>query len=70
MKNIALGSIIGLMAFAAFAFPSWVESLTGWDLDRHDGSIERSIVAVLLTLVVLALARAVMRRRTGAERPF
>jgi uncharacterized membrane protein len=70
VKNIALGSIIGLTAFAAFAVPSWIEFFTGWDLDRHDGSIERSIVAVLLTMALAALALAVMKRRAGAERPL
>jgi hypothetical protein len=70
VRNIAFGFIIGLTTFATVAFPGWIELLTGWDPDRHDGSIERSVVAVLLTIVVLTLALAVMKRRTRAASPL
>lgn len=68
MKSIAFGSIIGILTFAALAAPSWIEHLTGWDLDGHDGSVERSVAAVLLTLAALALALAAMKRRSCAHR--
>jgi hypothetical protein len=28
-------------------FPDWIEVISGWDPDQHDGSVERLIVIAL-----------------------
>ncbi|MGA8326084.1 MAG: hypothetical protein WB757_08390 [Candidatus Cybelea sp.] len=70
MRRIALAAIATILALIAMASPTWIEFVTGFDLDQHDGSVERAIAAGLLTLAGLALAiRAIKWRRFTTTRP-
>ncbi len=66
--EIGLAAITGLLALITPVFPDWIELVSGWDPDQHDGSVERMIVVALfiVTLVMLALA-GIEWRRTPAE---
>jgi hypothetical protein len=67
VKTYAFSCFIVLLTFAPFAAPSWIEHLTGWAPDGRNGSLERSVAAVLLTLAFLFLALAAMKRRAAAH---
>jgi ABC-type uncharacterized transport system permease subunit len=56
--EIGLASIAGLLAPITSIFPDWIEFVSGWDPDQHDGSVERMIVVGLfiVTIVMAALA--------------
>jgi hypothetical protein len=66
--EIGLASIAGLLALITPFFPDWIEFVSGWDPDQHDGSVERLIVLgmFLLTAAIFAVA-AVEWRRTPAS---
>ena len=50
-------------------WPDWIEALTGWDPDHHNGGLEWAIVAVLLVIAaaVGAAARRDWRLRAAAS---
>jgi hypothetical protein len=56
LETIA-ASIAGLLAVITVFWNDWIEAITGWDPDQHDGSAERLIIAAL-ALVAIALAVA------------
>jgi hypothetical protein len=64
--EIGLALLTGLLALITPVYPDWVEFVSGWDPDQHDGSVERMIVIglALATAALLALA-AIERRRTA-----
>ncbi len=66
--EIGLASITGLLAVITPVLPDWIEFVSGWDSDQHDGSVERLIVVglFLVTAAILALA-AIEWRRTPAS---
>jgi hypothetical protein len=45
-------------------FPDWIELVSGWDPDQHDGSVERLIVVGLFVVAatIFALAAVEWRR--------
>jgi len=48
-------------------FPDWIEFVSGWDPDQHDGSVERMIVVGLFVVTIAMVAAAVIEwRRTPA----
>lgn len=59
-----LASLCGFLAVLTLFWRDWIEALTGFDPDHHNGSFEWLIVAVLfcLCLVVGSLARSEWRR--------
>jgi uncharacterized membrane protein len=65
--EIGLAATTGLLALITPIFPDWIEFVSGWDPDQHDGSVEWMIVAGLfvVTVVMVALA-AIEWRRTPA----
>ncbi len=65
--EIGLAAITGLLALITPIFPDWIELVSGWDPDQHDGSVEWMIVVGLfvVTIVMVALA-AIEWRRTPA----
>ncbi len=65
--EIGLAAITGVLAAITPIFPDWIEFVSGWDPDQHDGSVERMIVVGLcvVTIAMVALA-AVEWRRTPA----
>ena len=62
--ELAIGSLAGLLALITPIFPDWIEVISGWDPDQHDGSVESLIVIGLfiVTLVICGLALAEWRR--------
>jgi uncharacterized membrane protein len=62
--EVALAAITGLLALITPIFPDWIEFVSGWDPDQHDGSVERMIVVSLfvVTIVMVALATIEWRR--------
>src|ERR1700730_10565363 len=67
--EIGLAAIAGLLALITPIFPDWIEFVSGWDPDQHNGSVEWMIVVGLfvVTVVMVALA-AIEWRRTTATR--
>jgi uncharacterized membrane protein len=65
--EIGLAAITGLLALITPIFPDWIEFVSGWDPDQHNGSVERKIVVGLfvVTVVMVALAASEWRRTTA-----
>ena len=57
------GFCCGLAVLTIF-WPDWIEALTGYDPDQHNGTVERLIVIALLSS-----APYWRSRRSGARRP-
>jgi protein-S-isoprenylcysteine O-methyltransferase Ste14 len=60
----ALGTLTLLLALMTPVFPDWIEAISGWDPDQHDGTVESWIVFGLFaaTIVIFALAFFEWRR--------
>ena len=56
----AVALFAGVLGILTAFWHDWIEALTGWDPDHHNGSVEWLIVAVLL--VVAVVLGAVARR--------
>jgi uncharacterized membrane protein len=67
--EIGLAAITGLLALITPIFPDWIEFVSGWDPDQHNGSVEWMIVVGLfvVTVVMVALAAIEWRRTTATE---
>jgi uncharacterized membrane protein len=65
--EIGLAAITGLLALITPIFPDWIEFVSGWDPDQHNGSVEWIIVVGLfvVTVVMVALAAIEWRRTTA-----
>jgi hypothetical protein len=48
----AIAVLAGALGILTLVWRDWIESLTGWDPDRHNGSAEWVIVAGLLAVAV------------------
>jgi uncharacterized membrane protein len=65
--EVGLAAITGLLALITPIFPDWIELVSGWDPDQHDGSVERMIVVGLFVVTILMVAAAAIEwRRTPA----
>ena len=53
-----VGSVTGSLALITAIFPDWIELISGWDPDQHDGSVESLVVIALFaaTAVIYGLA--------------
>jgi hypothetical protein len=60
--------LTGALCVLTVVWLDWIEVFTGWDPDRHDGSLEWLIVGVLLVIAVVLgwLARCEWRQRAAA----
>jgi hypothetical protein len=56
----AVALFAGILGLLTAFWHDWIEALTGWDPDHHNGSAEWLIVAALL--VVAAVLGALARR--------
>jgi uncharacterized membrane protein len=64
--EVGLAAITGLLALITPIFPDWIEFVSGWDPDKHDGSVERMIVVGLFVVtIVMVFAAAIEWRRTA-----
>jgi hypothetical protein len=60
----ALSAFCGVLAVVTIFWQDWIEALTGYDPDQHDGSVEWLIVVALFVVCgILALAARVEWRR-------
>jgi hypothetical protein len=66
--EIILALFAGLLGLITPFFPDWIEAVSGWDPDQHDGSVERMIVVGLcvLSLAIFSLAAVEWRRTASA----
>jgi hypothetical protein len=56
----AMAVFAGALGILTIFWHDWIEALTGWDPDHHNGSFEWLIVAALL---VIAAAMGLLARR-------
>jgi undecaprenyl pyrophosphate phosphatase UppP len=56
----AIALLAGLLGVVTIFWHDWIEALTGWDPDQHNGSVEWLIVVGLL---VVAVAMGIVARR-------
>lgn len=71
VAETATASFAGALGVLTIFWHDWIETLTGWDPDDHNGSFEWMIVAVLLIIaaVVGATARRDWRLRAARQSP-
>jgi hypothetical protein len=48
----AIAVLAGALGIVTVFWHDWIEALTGWDPDQHNGGAEWLIVAVLLAVAV------------------
>jgi hypothetical protein len=61
-----LAFVSGLLCLITPFSPDWIELISGWDPDQHNGAVEWFIAAALLVvgIVMSSLARIEWRRST------
>jgi hypothetical protein len=60
-----IAAITGVLAIITPFAPDWIEVVSGWDPDQHDGSVERLIVIGLCCVTALSFLLAALEwRRT------
>jgi hypothetical protein len=61
----ALAGFCGCLAVLTIFWQDWIEALTGYDPDQHDGSVEWLVVIALFLIcsVLVLAARAEWSRR-------
>jgi hypothetical protein len=64
--EVGLAAITGLLALITPIFPDWIEFVSGWDPDQHDGSVERVIVVGLFIVTIAMVAAATIEWRRTA----
>jgi uncharacterized membrane protein len=66
--EIGLAAITGLLALITPIFPDWIEFVSGWDPDQHNGSVEWLIITGLfiVTFALVAAAAIEWRRNSAA----
>jgi hypothetical protein len=64
----AVALFAGILGVTTVFWHDWIEALTGWDPDHHNGSFEWLIVAALLLIAIVmgAVARRDSRLRATA----
>ena len=55
-----LAVLTGALGVVTAVWPDWIEAATGWDPDRHNGSVEWAMVTALLPA---SLSLALLARR-------
>jgi hypothetical protein len=67
--EMAVALAAGILGLVTIFWHDWIEMLTGWDPDQHNGSVEWILVAVLLAVAVAMglVARRDWRLLAAAE---
>jgi undecaprenyl pyrophosphate phosphatase UppP len=64
----ALTVFVGVLAVITIFWHDWIEALTGWDPDQHNGTFEiYIIIGLALIAVVLGLVTRVSWKRDRAR---
>jgi hypothetical protein len=50
--EMAVASCAGILGILTIFWHDWIEALTGWDPDQHNGSVEWLVVVGLLAVAV------------------
>jgi hypothetical protein len=50
--EMVIASCEGILGVLTIFWHDWIEALTGWDPDHHNGSVEWIIVVALLAIAV------------------
>jgi undecaprenyl pyrophosphate phosphatase UppP len=66
----AIAAVAGVLGILTIFWHDWIEALTGWDPDHHNGSFEWIIIVALLAVAVVvgAMARRDWRSSVALER--
>ena len=48
----AIAAVVGLLSVTTVFWHDWIEALTGWDPDHHNGDFEWLIILALLAVAV------------------
>jgi hypothetical protein len=65
-----LTAIVGVLAVVTIFWHDWIEALTGWDPDHHNGTFEiYIIIGLALIAVALGLVTRVCWKRDRARGP-
>ena len=59
--EISLAVLTGFLGVLTLFWRDWIEALTGWSPDHHNGSVEFGLISVLL---IASLSCAAIARRT------
>jgi hypothetical protein len=62
----AIAAVAGVLGILTIFWHDWIEALTGWDPDHHNGGFEWIIIVGLLAVAVVVGALARRDRRTSA----
>jgi hypothetical protein len=64
-----LATAAGILGVITPFWPDWIETISGWDPDQHNGSVEWLIAAALLIIsaAMFAIARFEWRRTAAAH---
>jgi len=67
--EVAAASVAGILCVITPVWPDWIEIVSGWDPDQHDGTAEWMIALGLLIvgLTMFAAAATEWRRTPVAE---
>ena len=61
-----LAVLTGALGVITIFWHDWIEILTGWDPDHHNGSVE---VALIVVLLAVSVTSALFARRTYRRIP-
>ena len=50
--EMAVASCAGILGILTIFWHDWIEALTGWDPDRHNGSAEWLVIVGLLAIAI------------------
>jgi hypothetical protein len=65
--EVGFAAMTGLLALITPLFPDWIEAVSGWDPDQHNGSVEWMIVVGLLVVTITLVAAATLEWRRTAH---
>ena len=67
--ELGLASLTGILVLVTLVSREWIEAVSGWDPDRHSGSLEWGIVLGLLALTALGAGTAYAEWRRSLPAP-
>src|SRR5215468_5475978 len=69
--EVAAAAAAGILSVITPIWPDWIELVSGWDPDQHDGTAEWTIAVGLLVvaLAIVATAASEWRRTPVADAP-